>query len=40
MESRLIKDTVPVQPRLVDDKTFPYLVVTMRVRFGVLCEPL
>lgn len=34
MESRLIKDTrPPFNTRLVDDKTFPYLVVTMRDDF-------
>ena len=34
MESRLIKDTrPPFNTRLVDDKTFPYLVVTIRDDF-------
>ena len=34
MESRLIKDTrPPFNTRLVDDKSFPYLVVTMRDDF-------
>ncbi|MFO0874714.1 MAG: UvrB/UvrC motif-containing protein [Phycisphaerales bacterium] len=34
MESRLIKDTRPrFNARLLDDKTFPYLVVTMRDDF-------
>ena len=34
MESRLIKDTRPrFNVRLVDDKTFPYLAITMREEF-------
>ena len=34
MESRLVKDTRPrFNARLVDDKTFPYLAITMREEF-------
>jgi excinuclease ABC subunit C len=34
MESRLIKDTKPrFNARLADDKTFPYLAITMREEF-------
>src|SRR5262249_26224377 len=34
VESRLIKDThPPFNERLVDDKTYPYLAVTMREQF-------
>ena len=40
MESRLIKDTrPPFNTRLVDDKTFPYLVVTMRDDFPGCSSP-